>query len=109
MEIARNLVQGGARNPGTVNYAWVASWNAALYWIQAPAFSVLAYRGENPIDDAMQMQLLDAFSRNSKKKLVAIVNETEISAFCFFGGVPSNVQLATLDFAAMDITRNHLF
>lgn len=105
MKRAKNMVKAGLENQGLTTYAWVETWKVALYWLKAPTFCALAYYSEGPFDDSMQMQILDAFSRSSGKSLVTIVNETDTSAVCFFGGVPSNVQLATLDFKAMDITK----
>ena len=106
--IAKNLVQAGSENPGIPNLAWIQNWKVALHWMQTPTFSVLAYYSEGNFDEAMQMQLLDAFSRCSRKRLVSIVNETEISALCFFGGAPPSVQLPTLDFKAMDELRKSI-
>lgn len=105
MTTAQNLIRAGKESPGITNYAWVDTWDMALFWVHTRVFRVLAYRCENTVSESMQMQLLDAFSRACDMKLVSIVEETELSAICFFGGVPPEVELATLDFSAMDITR----
>lgn len=106
MQTARVLVASGKRSPKQLQYTWLPSWNTGVYWMYSPAFSAMAYRSTNVVDDPMQMQLLDAFHRTSQKNLVAIVEETPSSAICFFGGAPLDVELASLDFDAMDITRH---
>ncbi len=105
LKTAQTMVASGSNSLSETQAGWIESWQTALRWKQAKTFSALAYYTEGPFDDTMQTQLLDAFSRTSKRKLVAIVDETEHSAICFFGGVPANVELATLDFKQMDITK----
>lgn len=105
LQTAQSMVNAGAQSKNITQTAWLDSWQMSLRWRQGPTFSALAYMTNGPFNDTMQMQLLDAFSRACKKKLVSIVDETPRSAVCFFGGVPDNIQLATLDFAKMDITK----
>lgn len=106
MQTARVLVDAGRRFPKQTQYTWLPTWNMGVYWLYSPAYSAMAYRSTNVVDDAMQMQLLDAFHRVCKKNLVAIVEETKHSAMCFYGGAPLGVELASLDFEAMDVTRH---
>jgi hypothetical protein len=101
--IAKNLVAAAAENPGVTNFVWLENWNLSLRWVQAPTFCALAYYCEGHFDENMKMEILDAFSRGCKKKLVTISHESEISGICFFGGAPLHVDLATLDFDAMKI------
>ena len=61
MRIADHLVQAGRENPGQKNLDWAPTWETALIWIHTPAYSVLAYRAEDTVDETMQLQLLDAF------------------------------------------------
>lgn len=106
LRYAKTLVENGSKYPGQVQYTWLGNWQTGLYWIYSPAYSLLAYRCTAQFDEAMQGQLIDAFSRCSHKRLVTIVPQATGSALCFLGGAPLNIQLATLDFEAMDITRN---
>ncbi len=108
LNIAKNLVKSGAENPGVTNFTWLQTWNVSLRWVQAPTFCAMAYYGEGNFDENMKMQIIDAFSRSCKKKLVTIANETSVSGICFFGGAPLNVDLATLDIEAMKIDRRLL-
>lgn len=105
VQSARVLVETGRRHPREMQYTWLSNWSMGVYWLFTPAWSALAYRSTRTVDASMQMQLLDAFHQTCKKNLVTLVGETPNSAICFFGGAPLDVELATLDFEAMDITR----
>ncbi len=107
LKIAQNLVHAGAQNPGMTNFTWVENWKVALHWIQTRTFCALAYTCDAQFDDNMKLEIIDAFSRSCKKKLVTIARETEVSGICFFGGAPLNVNLATLDFDAMKLAQFH--
>jgi hypothetical protein len=46
----------------------------------------------------MRMQIMDAFSRGSQKKVVTVIDKTPVSAVCYFGGAPRNIRLDTCNF-----------
>jgi len=98
MSIARDLIRAGGENPGAANLSWIANWNVALHWIQQPTYCALSYQCDGELDDSMRMQIMDAFSRSSQKKLVTVVHKTPVSAVCFFGGAPANIQLDGFEF-----------
>ena len=100
--IVNRLVEQARRVPGQRTYSWIETWQVALHWMHTPTYSILFYQRDGEMDETMQMQILDAFSRSSKRSLVSIVEETGNTAFCFFGGVPSCVQMATLQFSTVE-------
>lgn len=98
MAIARDLIKAEANSPGLAAVGWIPNWNVALHWLKQPTYCELSYRGEGELDDAMRMQIMDAFSRGCQKKVVAVIDRTPVSAVCYFGGAPCNIRLDTFNF-----------
>ena len=105
-QIIQRMVDMGRQQPGAKTISRIETWDVTLYWLHLPQYSVLFYQREGVVDENMQMDMLDAVEKCSKRNLVTIVDETKSSAFCFFGGAPDCVEIATLDFAKMQATYN---
>lgn len=101
-QIIQRMVDMGLQQPGAKTISHIDSWDVTLYWLHLPQYSVLLYQCEGTVDEKMQMDMLDAVEKCSKRNLVTIVDETQSSAFCFFGGAPDCVEIATMNFAKMD-------
>lgn len=103
MDIAGNLVQAGCESPESTHYTWIESWRVALYWKHTRTYSALAFIAEKPVDSSQKTQIMDAFARCCKRKLVNIAKQTPGSGICFFGGVPMNVPMCTPDYDRMRV------
>ncbi len=98
MTLARSMVRAGFQSPTMTNFTWIPHWNTAVRWIHYPTYSVLEYQCSGEMDRAMRNQIMDAFTRACQKKLIAVVEQTEVSAICYYGGAPSHIQLGEVKF-----------
>lgn len=100
-QLIQRMVDMGLQHPGAKTIFTIENWDITLYWLHLPQYSVLFYKREGVVDENMQMDMLDAVVKCSKRNLVSIVDETESTAFCFFGGAPDCIEIATMNFSKM--------